>query len=176
MTRGDFFMEKVIPGRYAARMEGSFVVFIIGMRINRLFAIHKWLPVITAMQKMLKELYQNPELGLLGHEQFVSWKGFSFVQYWRSYDLLEKYARGGTHLKAWKNFNRSVGTDGTVGVYHETYIVQAGQYECIYGNMPKFGLGKVAQLVPAVGNMETARRRIGGNNEPAVPTPPNPEK
>jgi hypothetical protein len=42
--------------------------------------------------------------------------------------------------------------------------------------MPKFGLGKVAQLVPAVGSMETVRRRIGGDNELAVPTPPNPEK
>lgn len=96
------------------------------------------------------------------------------IQYWRSYEQLEKYARGGIHLEAWKNFNKSVGTDGTVGIYHETYIIQSGQYECIYGNMPKFGLAKVSAHVPAVGKMETSRRRMGGNNEPAAPTPPNP--
>lgn len=35
----------VFPGRYTAQLDGSFVVFIIGMRVNKLWAIHKWLPV-----------------------------------------------------------------------------------------------------------------------------------
>ncbi|MNJ58779.1 hypothetical protein D3C77_544320 [compost metagenome] len=71
----------------------------------------------------------------------------TLLQYWRSYEQLEKYARGGMHLESWKHFNKSVGTDGTVGIYHETYRVQPGMYECIYGNMPKFGLAKVSNHV-----------------------------
>jgi len=61
-------MVKVIPGRYTARMEGDFVVFLIGMRVNRLWAVHKWLPVFLAMGPMLRELYTNRKLGFRGTE------------------------------------------------------------------------------------------------------------
>lgn len=37
-------MANIHKGRYSAEIEGEFVVFIIGMRVNRLWAIHKWLP------------------------------------------------------------------------------------------------------------------------------------
>ena len=58
----------------------------------------------------------------------------------------------------------------TVGIYHETYKVQAGQYEAIYGNMPLFGLAAATQHQPiSMGRYQTARRRLGGENEPAVP-------
>lgn len=33
-------MSIVYPGRYTAQLDGSFVVFIIGMRVNRLRAVH----------------------------------------------------------------------------------------------------------------------------------------
>ncbi len=42
------------PGRFAATLEGDFVVFIIGARINQLWAVSKWLPVTRAMPRMLK--------------------------------------------------------------------------------------------------------------------------
>lgn len=54
--------------RMTAGMEGKFAVFLIGMRINRPWLPHKWLPVATAMPRMLKELYTKPELGLISHE------------------------------------------------------------------------------------------------------------
>lgn len=167
-------MSSIFSGRYTSSIDGEFIVFIIGMRVNRMFAIHKWMPVMAAMAPMVKELYQHPKLGFLGHESFIMWRGVTLIQYWRSYEDLEKYARGGIHLEAWKNFNRKVGTDGTVGIYHETYRVPSGHYECIYGNMPRFGLGKIGNHAPATGRMETARRRMGGDNEPAVDTPVNP--
>lgn len=167
-------MAKVISGRYSARMEGDFVVFIIGMRVNRIWAIHKWLPVLKAMGPMLQELYANRKLGFRGLEFMFGWRSVHLLQYWDSYEQLEAYARGGQHLKAWRHFNRKVGTDGTVGIYHETYKIRAGDYECVYGNMPVFGLAKVSEHVPAVGHMETSRRRMGGESEPAVPTPTNP--
>lgn len=34
-------MSKIFAGRFTAQMEGPFVVFIIGMRINRLLAVNK---------------------------------------------------------------------------------------------------------------------------------------
>ena len=39
--------------RMTARMDGDFVVFLIGMRINKPLAVHKYLPVLNAMPKML---------------------------------------------------------------------------------------------------------------------------
>jgi|GEM_PF-6486859 len=54
--------------------------------------------------------------------------------------------------------------------FDETYKVQAGQYEAIYGNMPLFGLAAATQHQPiSMGRYQTARRRLGGENEPAVP-------
>lgn len=43
-------MGKIVPGRYTANIEGSFVVFVIGMRINKFLYFWKWIPIITAMQ------------------------------------------------------------------------------------------------------------------------------
>lgn len=34
-------MAQVIPGRYSAQFDGPFVVFIIGMRINRFTAVRR---------------------------------------------------------------------------------------------------------------------------------------
>ena len=66
-------MAKVFPGRYAAKMEGPFVVFIIGFRVNRLFAFGKWVPVAKAMGPMIKELMADRSLGFMHAE--VSWLG-----------------------------------------------------------------------------------------------------
>jgi len=37
--------------------------------------------------------------------------------------------------------------------------------------MPVFGLAHATRHVSAVGQRETARRRLGGQNEPATPSP-----
>jgi hypothetical protein len=167
-------MAHVIPGRFTAKMDESFVVFIIGMRINRPLAIGKWLPTVRAMGPMLKELYRHPEKGFLGAEFFLYRWGPAIVQYWRSFEDLERFARNpdDPHLPAWQRFNRSVGKDGSVGIFHETFIVERGNYEAVYSNMPVFGLAKATEHVRAVGGRETARRRLmRGENEPAVPSP-----
>ncbi len=164
-----------IPGRYSAQIDEPFVVFLIGMRVNRLWAFRKWLPVAGAMPPMLRELYAHPEKGFLGGEMFFNLFPLStiLVSYWRSFEDLEHFARSkdDPHLEAWRKFNQLVGADGRVGIWHETYLVPAGQYEAVYGNMPVFGLAAATQHVPAAGRRETARRRLGGSNEPAVPSP-----
>ena len=58
-------MAKVIAQRMTARIDGDFVVFLIGLRVNKPWKIHKWLPVFLAMPRMLKELAANPESGFL---------------------------------------------------------------------------------------------------------------
>ena len=169
-------MAKVLPGRFTAQTDEPFVVFVIGMRVNKFFAFRKWIATAMAMGPMIRTLYQHPEKGFLGAQTFFSWRVVVTVQYWRSFEDLEKFARDkdDPHLGAWRKFNKSIGSDGSVGIFHETYLVDAGKYEAVYGNMPVFGLAAATRHVPAVGKRETARRRLGGESEPAVPTPMQP--
>jgi Domain of unknown function (DUF4188) len=155
-------MAQVVNGRFTARMDGPFVVFLIGMRINRPLAIRKWLPTARAMGPMLRELYTHPEKGFLGGEFFFYGWGPALVQYWRSFEDLEKFARDldDPHMPAWQRFNREARSSGAVGIWHETYLVEQGAYEAIYANMPEFGLAKATEHVPAIGGRETARRRL----------------
>ena len=51
-------MADIFNGRYTADIEGDFVVFNIGMRINRVRAWRQWLPAARAMQPMLEALYR----------------------------------------------------------------------------------------------------------------------
>ena len=154
-------MASVIADRLTAQIDGEVVVFLIGMRINRIWKVHKWLPVALAMPRMLRELSADPDSGFLG---FESWLGNPTIalQYWRSFEHLERYAKDSTrlHRPAWTAFNRAVGSNGDVGIWHETYRVKPGDYECIYNNMPPFGLGKATTAVPAKAGLETARARI----------------
>jgi hypothetical protein len=165
-------MSQIFPGRFTAEIEGSFVVFIIGMRVNRLLAVSKWMPVVKAMRPMVEHLLQHKELGMMHAQTYTYWRGAALVQYWRSFEHLDRFARDPAllHLDAWKRFNRAIGADGSVGIWHETYVVQASQYECIYGNMPRFGLALAGSHTRAVGAKETARRRLGLKGEPAVPS------
>src|SRR5579862_986385 len=128
-------MASVIDKRMSAEIEGPFVVFLIGMRVNKPWMLHKWLPVLFAMPKMLKELEKRPDSGFLGYTGF----GKVMVQYWRSFEQLEAYARDHDkdHWPAWVAFNKRVGASrGDVGIWHETYLINPGQYEAIYSGMP----------------------------------------
>lgn len=152
-------MPHIYKEKMTVEFDGDFVVFLIGMRINKLWKVHKWLPIFRAMSPMIKELQEHSELGFLGHTMSPG----VIVQYWRSFDHLEAYARSRDHLHlpAWADFNKSVShADGDVGIWHETYLVQAGEYEAIYGAMPAIGLGKVGRLVPINGPRDSARRRL----------------
>jgi hypothetical protein len=139
-------MARVIPTRMTTELEGDFVVFLIGMRINKPWKIHKWLPVFLAMPRMLRELEKDPASRFLGHIF-----GFKvIVQYWRSFEQLEAYARSADrlHWPAWVAFNKRVGASrGDVGIWHET-------------GMPPFGLGSVGKMIPASRGRESARERM----------------
>ena len=144
-----------------AEANDDFVVFMIGMRVNHLWKIHKWLSPSLAMAKMLRELYENPELGFISHEQWFG-RTSIMVQYWKSFEHLEDYAKNKSleHLPAWAAFNKKVGDNGDVGIWHETFLSKPGSYECVYNNMPEFGLAKAMDCVPAKGKYQSARSRV----------------
>lgn len=155
-------MAQVIPDRVTATIEGDFVVFLIGMRVNKWWKIHRWLPPAVAMLRMLGELRRRPvsETGCLATS--ISTPGLT-VQYWRSFDHLEAFARNasGTHMPAWSRFNKAAKqARGDVGIWHETYLVKDGCHESLYSGMPAQGLGKAGALVPASGSKQQARTRL----------------
>jgi hypothetical protein len=155
-------MSRIIPERMTAEIDGEFVVFLIGMRINKPWKIHKWLPVFLAMPRMLRELKAHPEVGFLGSMS----AGMTIVQYWRSFDALEQYARSRDHehWPAWVAFNTRVGRSREdVGIWHETYSVGPGRYETVYSGVPPMGLGAAGRLVPASHGRESARGRLSGD-------------
>jgi hypothetical protein len=153
---------KINKGRMTAPAQGDFVVFLIGMRINNPLAFRKWVPVFMAMGKMLPELYKNPSLGFKSYEMWFS-RTLILVQYWESSEKLLEYAKAkdSEHLPAWRAFNQAAAKSDAVGIWHETYLVQKGNSENMYVNMPTFGFGKVADLVPAVGKFKSAKERLG---------------
>ena len=152
-------MTKVVAKRVTADIDGDFVVFLIGMRINKPWKVHKWVPVFRAMPRMIRELEERPESGFLGHIMSFS----VIVQYWRSFDQLEAYARNPDqmHWPAWVDFNQRVGASrADVGIWHETYRIRAGEYECVYSGVPPFGLAKASSTRNVVGQFESARGRM----------------
>lgn len=163
----------IITDRVTARVDAEeFVVFAIGMRINRPWKVHKWLPVVGAMRRMIKELADLPDAGLRHVE---SWFGRTTVmlQYWDSFEALTEYATGRdlAHLPAWGAFNTAVGDNGDVGIWHETYRVRPGDFECVYHNMPRFGLARAFETIPARGPWTRAAGRLAAG-APAHAEPP----
>jgi hypothetical protein len=156
-------MPKVIEGRQTASYQGELVVFLIGMRVNRLRALRHWLPVARAMGPMLRELMNDPGSGLLGFRTFPTWRGVTLVQYWSSAEKLQAFANdpGRTHRPAWLRFFKLAYSGGSAGVWHETYVVPAGAHETIYVNMPPLGLGRLDGVERVGSTKDTAAKRLG---------------
>ncbi len=155
-------MSRVHPGRFRAQLDGDFVVFLIGFRPNKLWQVHRWWPVFTAMRPMVKELQATaPDSGLLGVSTGFMFGMPTLVQYWRSVEQLQGYASDADarHLPAWRRYNQRLRGNTAVGVYHETFRVRAGEYEAIYVDLPRFGLADAGEHVP-VGSTTTAAERL----------------
>lgn len=158
-------------GRFTAGLDGDFVVFLIGSRVHKALRFRQWLPVARAMATMQREIREHPEIGCLHIENFGAARNIS-VQYWRSFHHLERFARSGewSHLEAWRQFNKVIRDSGDLGIWHETYVVRAGEYEAMYGNMPVFGLAAAGRHVE-IGADSTAARRSGVRPDDTAPVP-----
>ena len=155
-------MSRIIPARMTAQLDGDFVVFLIGMRVNKWWKFWKWVPVVIAMPRMLIELAKRPELGLLHARNVFGFPNLIVIQYWRSFEQLQAYAsdRSLEHLPAWRDFNRKIASNGDVGIWPETYLVKSGAHESLYNNMPRWGLAVAGTPVPAEGSRKSARGRL----------------
>jgi len=156
-------MTDINTEKVTAEVDGDFVVFRIGMRINTLWKVHRWLPMLGAMPEMLDELEDDPERGLLGYDVKLGIRNHEVVQYWRSFEDLRAYAldADGQHASAIGWTNQLMEQTDAVGIWHETYLVREGAYETVYNNMPPTGLGKVGEFHPATERRRTAAGRLG---------------
>ena len=154
-------MAQINEGRFTADIEGDFVVFLIGARLNSKLHVLRSLGDLggrrSGMKQMLDHLVAHPDRGLLGYQLGYP----AIVQYWRSFAHLEAFAKNtdDPHLQVWRDYWKRVGKSGRTGIWHETYLVRAGEYEAVYGNMPTFGLAKASSLVP-VAQGRSARQRL----------------
>ena len=149
---------KINQGRWTAEIEGNFVVFLIGARFEKLRGGGARGSRRSPRHEAHARLPRGPpRQGLAGvpvgaaHDRAV----LALVRAPRSL----RRTRDDPHLEAWRQFWKRVGTSGRTGIWHETYLVRAGEYEAIYGNMPPFGLGKASNLV-RVSESVGARRRL----------------
>lgn len=148
--------EGVRGGQYVADPHSDdIVVFIIGMRINRLRNVRSWWPSFVGMPRMLREL-AGTDRGLLAVHSFWAGRTLLTIQYWRSAEELGAYARDASmsHAPAWGAFNKRAAATGDVGIFHETYVVPSDRVETLYGNMTEFG------LAAAFGAVERGQRAV----------------
>ncbi|MGW2747764.1 DUF4188 domain-containing protein [Streptomyces sp. NPDC001450] len=161
--------------RTTADAKGEVVVLLIGMRINRFWAVHLWLPVMSGMLRMLRDLRKEPERGLLSRVLLTaSPRTYYVVQYWESKEKLYAYATApeAFHHKAWARLNRKERAGkfhGQVGIWHETYVVPEGSYEAIYGDMPAFGLAAAHGQIPLEKRGRYAKDRFAYRSQRTSP-------
>src|SRR6478736_6584588 len=135
----------VQPGRCPAELEGDFV------------------GLLMAMADMLDELEADASKGLLGYTSTGEPGMGVLVQYWRSFEALEAYARDpdARHAPVWRAWNRLGSEDrGGAGIWHETFMVSSGNYEAIYQNMPVMGLQKAGRAITVTEAKDSARARL----------------
>lgn len=154
----------VIPGRHRADLNGEVIVFPIGMKINRWWAIHRWARPFVNTVRMWWHMQRRRPDGYLGGYLFVYARGVGMMQYWSDFDSLEALARDDQqpHLQAWRHLVAQTRDDLTFGYWHETYVANAQTSETIYGSMRPFGLSEAVGATPIGASTETARERLGG--------------
>lgn len=148
--------------------DDDLVVFLIGMRPHRTWRLDQTIFVSNAMRRMLAELFRDREagadLGFLGGFVAFAPSGPMVVQYWRSFEDLDRYANSAEleHRPAWLKVYRMMHDAGAarVGFWHETYKVPAGAHESIYVSMPPVGLAAAVGAQPVGRRGVSARERI----------------
>jgi hypothetical protein len=152
----------VLDGRWTVDVDDDeFVVFLIGAKVRNPIRAWRALPMLGQMNKMLADLSKDPDKGLLAYQRHGGPFGV-IVQYWRSFDALEAFARDtdDRHAQVWRQwFRKAQHQNAAVGIWHETYAVKS--YEAIYQNMPAIGLGKAGRPRPVNKRSDSARERAG---------------
>lgn len=154
-------MSKLISGRNTIDNQDDIVVMLIGARVNKFWLLPFALPILAKMKTMLAELSKEPDSGLLGYQPL----GLGgTVQYWRSAEQLLRYAEDSkrVHKPTARRFFQKLFKNESVGIWHETFVVRAGNYEALYVNMPAWGMSSILSVHPVEGERATAERRLWG--------------
>lgn len=161
-------MAAITADRMATDIDGEFVIYINGMRLNKLRAVHKYFLAGLKAAKMFEELERDPDSGFLGYlPAYMGLRSGAAIQYWRSLEDIRRFARDpdDLHVPAWRWYNEEVGNDGELGFWAELYVIEDGNYETFYRNVRPVGLGEIGELVP----MADHQRRLGLSEDEAVP-------
>jgi hypothetical protein len=156
-------MTELIDEQVTAELDDGFVVFRLGMRINSLWKVHRWVPILRAAGRMVDEVETDPDSGFLAVERRLGARTLETIQYWRSFDHLREYALDpdASHAPSMQSTLERMEECDDVGIWHELYVVDDGSYETVYYNTPPTGLGKAGTLYPTEGERRTAAGRLG---------------
>jgi hypothetical protein len=168
-------MAAMRTGRWMARREGPFAVFVFGMRLNRARGLRRFLWGLRVLRRVLADLHTGSARGFLAGSVYRTGRSVIAVQYWDSFDALDEYARDHAlpHRGAWQRYLREALDDPAVGLWHETYLASPGTWEAVYVNMPPRGLGAAGELEAMQANKGSARDRLRQlRRRTANPQPP----
>jgi hypothetical protein len=152
----------VRTGRWMARREEPFAVFLFGMRLNRLRGLPRFLWGLRVLRRVLGDLDAHPERGFLAGRVYRAGRTLVAVQYWESFDALDAWARDHRlpHRTPWQQYLREALGDEAVGLWHETYLASPGSWEGVYLNMPPWGLAAGVEAVEMQATRGSARERL----------------
>ena len=154
--------------RMTAEIDGEYVVYINGMRLNKLRALPKYLRAGLKAGKMFKRLEADPDSGFLGYlPAYLGLRSGAVIQYWRSLEDIRRFAQDpdDLHVPAWRWYNEEASDTGGLGFWAELYVVEDGNFETFYRDVPPVGLGEHGRLVP----MRDHRRRLGLSDAETTP-------
>lgn len=173
-----------LVGRHAADLEGDFVLFIIGLRLNQPWQLRRFAQVNWWTYTTVKQARARADLGLMHvNHGYLKGVGPFVLQFWRSWEQLEAYSHDKEllHVPSWAKYNREVRPGASVGVWHETYLVSDGAAEGVYVNMPQMMMGLAGGVRPvgshntsAASRMKIPGRPTQGQDVPA-PVAPQPD-
>lgn len=153
-------MSAIQPERVTAQLDGEIAVVLVGVSAHAWWKPWRWWPARRALMAMKSEL-ENEEV-VLGQHLWSGSMRWMLVQYWRSFADLETWSKDAerSHIPAWADFNSRFVGGVDLGVWHETYLIDAGSFECVYSSMPPWGLAAATTTIPATGRLAKARNRL----------------
>jgi Domain of unknown function (DUF4188) len=163
-------------GRWMARRDEPFAVFVFGMRLNRLRGLPRFAWGLRVLRRILRDLDAHPGRGFLAGQVYWAGRTLVAVQYWESFDALDAWARDHRlpHRKPWQRYLREALGDEAMGLWHETYLASPGNWEGVYVNMPAWGLAAGVDAVEMQATRGSARERLRERRKRATRAPEAP--
>ncbi|MFM1802685.1 MAG: hypothetical protein RJA81_2037 [Planctomycetota bacterium] len=146
-----------------ADSNSCFCMIRLGMMVHRVRAI----PLIRKFQKAIDQAAREAmqaQAGLLQSERMIfRWNHFGYLQYWNTLDQMLAWSHEKPHTDWWAAAVNRQRKNQDFSIYHETYVVERGNFEAIYMNPGDHrpGASRFGTLVSPQGSLATARGRLG---------------